>query len=197
MGLDKDKLNELIETLRPDDVSAQLARTKLCDIGLLFVSGTTELLGRGRVATNSLRRDERRYWLPLVTDVGPARRRQWLWETADSAQMAVARRGGLEVKATTLSRYTADAAEAETSWQVLYNLACYHAIAAMDPPSASGRRAAVLLLEQVLERDDAGQLKQAWLDVDPDLQALAGEHRFIALRDKLSGTTRSNEESGS
>ena len=197
MGLDKGKLNELIEVLRPDDVSAQIARTKLCQAGLLFLSATTELLGRGRVATNSLRRCERRYWLPFVTHVGSARRRQRFWETADSAKLAVARRGGLDVQPRRLSRYTQAAADAETSWQVLYNLACHHAIAAADPPSASGRRAAILLLEQALEHDDAGQLKQAWLDVDPDLEALAGEHRFVALRGKLSGTTRSNEESGS
>ena len=197
MGLNKGELNEVIEDLRPDDVSAQLAREKLCEAGLLFLSATTKLLGRGRVATNSLRRSERRYWLPFVTHLGSAGRRQRFWETADSAKLAVARRGGLPVEPTSLSRYTQAAADAETSWQVLYNLACHDAIAAADPPSPIGRRTAILLLEQALEHDDAGQLKQAWLDVDPDLEALAGEHRFVALRDKLSGTTRSNEESGS
>lgn len=203
MNLDEEKLRETTNVLKNDATTPDGARTALCKAALLFLGGTTSLLNRRQVATNALRRSERRYWLPHLRGFRQGKARSGLWDIANSAKLSVTYRGGLTkdkvggTYAGDLLSYTSRAEEPKTSWQVVYNLACHKAIVAADPPSASSRHAAITLLEQVLERDGSGQLKQAWLDGDPDLESLRGVGRFIAFRDKLNKRPEVGEDEDS
>jgi hypothetical protein len=93
------------------------------------------------------------------------------------------------------------ALEADSHWQISYNLACLHALRArgvarapeaQSPATADGqtaydreRAAACRWLERCLDRPYSGQLVREWVDNDPDLDPLDGHPDFDRWRARV------------
>ncbi len=93
------------------------------------------------------------------------------------------------------------ALEADSHWQISYNLACLYALRARrvagspgartpatdDEPSAYDRERATACrwLERCLDRPYSGQLVREWVDNDPDLDPLEGHPDFERWRERV------------
>jgi len=159
-------------------------RTRLCEVADLFRIEAQDLFTKKVVAQNSLRRSERRMWAPTLFDATGRDDRKRLSSMIEVSGFVV------EVRRTDNASAKADARFAQmlkerSWWQVVYNWACYYAVVAGSRGGPDQRTKAVELLEQLLEYDGSGQLTQAWVDKDPDLDALRQDQRFVEFRSRL------------
>jgi hypothetical protein len=124
-----------------------------------------------------LRPSERRFW----GEFGRSGTRQdWIMLVRVSRQIVKCRlnrtrpdyRAAEQVPTDILKR----AREADSHWQISYNIGCYYALlagsAATPTEREDHRREAFDWLERCLDRPYSGQLVREWVDRDPDLAAV-------------------------
>lgn len=133
----------------------------------------------------AIRRDERAFWLRLVTGSGRSDRRRFRALLRSIGRTVTVRRQTLAGgPATEADRITIAPDAAHGWWQVAYNDACTVALDEKLLVDVGGRDridVAVGLLERAVEVDHAGHLSSTWLARDPDLAALRHDERFTHL----------------
>jgi hypothetical protein len=151
-----------------DEVAAALLK-----IAASAATSAQLLFGWSRMANNSLRREERRLWLPMIVRArGRVDARRWRRMT-DLVKECVAARQGVAM---------APSPRADDGAQAVYNIACINAIVG----TVQSRRDAMRYLEEMLERDGAGRINRPWVEADPDLHSIRNEQRFTTILDELS-----------
>jgi len=89
--------------------------------------------------------------------------------------------GGFGSQSDALKKTEAFARDSRSGWQVCYNLACYYA-----GQEGDGVEKAIAQLETALTRPGVEELAGAWLEKDPDLEALRAHPRFKLLRNSFA-----------
>jgi hypothetical protein len=119
---------------------------------------------RVQLLARALRRSERVIWWPRMWSTarlfGAAARDEWLVRSARAIE-----------DARDISKVESRALNPHSWWQLSYNLACHYA-------RRGETERAQDWLEVALERPGSGQMADAWLEKDPDLQKLHGTPQF-------------------
>ena len=154
-------------------------KAALVALAVLLHEDIAARASRASVGWALLRRSERDALWPMMFDGSRLHRQR---EVARLARwVAELQLPKTPTAADSILRSLVEAAKEPGSWwQLSYNAACGHAVAAQ-------LETALTLLEQCLIRPGVYQLKTDWLRTDPDLALLHGTARFNAVAEHLGG----------